>query len=711
MANSKFSAYQTVMRSSLARVVSGAGVALNTILTALDSEITPPGAITPSSPASRIVTIGAFFVINPTTSIRHSASPLAGLLPTFTGSTVTLDATGVGNATPGVGSALALGMIANQFMRLGININSSGSIVLTKGTPAASLVAAGVPSIPSNTLATGYIVVRTDGSNNVQNVLGSDVYQYSGTAMNDGSITNPLLDGFVITGQSDEVQLQVTAFSTQTSLIASFTNSFSRNALSLSNGAVLTIGNTTDGGDLVFTRTMARTGSAANPSYSFVGDASNGIYSDVVSTMGFATSGVFRFGISNDGVYALAGTVAKPSYAFVGDSSTGFYSTAATNINAATNGVLRLTINNTAVTTTGPLVAGTTLSASGRISTSYANAGNAAELTITNTDTGTNSHSIVNLSNGTRSLFMRYASTTGFNGGGDITGGLTGEVGEIYTSGTNALVLGTNSTLAYVIDGTTQRSTIGPAGGLGTSNAYHIANAAILSRVTSASTAGSISSPTIIRVGANYYRDAAGAGRAVGAFTGAAYAEVFNNAAGAIFTIANTTAAYAANDLVTGETERFVVYASGISSTPGQSGFSVYKNADQTGITGTDTIVQFEVERWDNRSEFDLTAETFTIQRSGFYQFNTMLNVSSVGGNLITAAAYIYINGVQNERAATYACDTGTTSTAGRLCGSVVVPLTIGDVVTLRASANLSAGSMTVGSGINNTSFNCIKVA
>ena len=71
-------------------------------------------------------------------------------------------------------------MTASQYMKLGINITSTGVLILLAGTPGASLAAATTPAAISGTFAIGYVVVRTDGSNNVQNVLNSDIYQYVG---------------------------------------------------------------------------------------------------------------------------------------------------------------------------------------------------------------------------------------------------------------------------------------------------------------------------------------------------------------------------------------------------------------------------------------------------------------------------------------------------------------------------------------------------
>lgn len=173
-------ARQIIDRDTLDRITGTSNSLLDLVLRALNVEVTPPFAMNQSTSPNLVLNIGNITKTNPSTSINRTVPPINNLLPAFTSGTVTMGATGAGNATPSVGAALSLGMSANQFLKIGINITSTGSITLTKGTPSGTLAGATVPLTVDNTFAVGFVVVRTNGSNNVQNVLNSDVYQYIG---------------------------------------------------------------------------------------------------------------------------------------------------------------------------------------------------------------------------------------------------------------------------------------------------------------------------------------------------------------------------------------------------------------------------------------------------------------------------------------------------------------------------------------------------
>jgi hypothetical protein len=168
---------QFVSHDNLSRITGAVGSSGNLIVKGLNSEITPPFALSATG-TNLVLSIGSYQVINPSTSITHLLAPISAALPNFTSGTITLSTTGVGNATPSVGSAIPLVMTASQFLPIGIAIDSNGNIVLTKGTMSALLSGITLPSLAANDYNVGYFVVRTDSSNNVQNVLGSDIYQW-----------------------------------------------------------------------------------------------------------------------------------------------------------------------------------------------------------------------------------------------------------------------------------------------------------------------------------------------------------------------------------------------------------------------------------------------------------------------------------------------------------------------------------------------------
>lgn len=169
---------QLISKSALSSLAS-ADAELDNILSSINSQATPPLYMSENG-GDRVLNISALSAANPETSRNKSINPINNALPTFASGTVTLDATGAGNATPSVGSAIALGMSASQYLKIMIFLDQNGNLLLSAGNAGASLAAATLPTTIPNTFALGYLVARTDGSNNVQNILGSDIYQFTG---------------------------------------------------------------------------------------------------------------------------------------------------------------------------------------------------------------------------------------------------------------------------------------------------------------------------------------------------------------------------------------------------------------------------------------------------------------------------------------------------------------------------------------------------
>ena len=172
---------QLISKSALSSLAS-ADAELDNILSSINSQATPPLYMSENG-GDRVLNISALSAANPETSRNKSINPINNTLPTFASGTVTLDATGAGNATPSVGSAIALGMSASQFLKIMIFLDQNGDLLLSAGTAGASLAAATIPNVVADTLPIGYLVVRTDGSNNVANIAATDVYQFSGNSV------------------------------------------------------------------------------------------------------------------------------------------------------------------------------------------------------------------------------------------------------------------------------------------------------------------------------------------------------------------------------------------------------------------------------------------------------------------------------------------------------------------------------------------------
>jgi hypothetical protein len=92
-------------------------------------------------------------------------------------------------------------------------------------------------------------------------------------------------------------------------------------------------------------------GTAGAPSVTFSGDSNTGLYNVGADTLGVATGGTNRLTLSTSSftstvpTLAPSGSAAAPSYSFSGDTNAGIYSVGADQIGIATNGALRMTVD------------------------------------------------------------------------------------------------------------------------------------------------------------------------------------------------------------------------------------------------------------------------------------------------------------------------------------------------------------------------------
>ena len=100
----------------------------------------------------------------------------------------------------------------------------------------------------------------------------------------------------------------------------------------------------------------AQAGSAATPSYSFIGDTNTGMYRDTADKLGFSTGGGERMiiGISSirsnepfsfPDARAADGNAAAPSYTFTADTNTGLYRAAENTVGISTGGTERMSVS------------------------------------------------------------------------------------------------------------------------------------------------------------------------------------------------------------------------------------------------------------------------------------------------------------------------------------------------------------------------------
>ena len=132
---------------------------------------------------------------NAATGLTRTIPPISNTLPTFASGTVTLSSGGAPcTATPSVGTAYNFTVASGNYIKLGINIDATGSLVLQAGAEGASIAAATVPPTVSNTFAIGYIVVHNTGGT-IDNILTSALVQFAGGGGGGGSGTgNPILE-------------------------------------------------------------------------------------------------------------------------------------------------------------------------------------------------------------------------------------------------------------------------------------------------------------------------------------------------------------------------------------------------------------------------------------------------------------------------------------------------------------------------------------
>lgn len=184
--STKFDIRQCISHDLLDMLATAAGKEVDDLLRSINSSATPPLKLSVTQ-SDRVVTIGSISVTNPETSVNRTIPTISNTLPNFTSGTTTAPATGSGTIIVSPGTNLGIVMAANQFLKVGINLDAAGNINLTTGTAAGSLSAATAPPGIKNTFGIGYFVLQTDVSNNIANIQRSDLYQYVGGGGGSGS--------------------------------------------------------------------------------------------------------------------------------------------------------------------------------------------------------------------------------------------------------------------------------------------------------------------------------------------------------------------------------------------------------------------------------------------------------------------------------------------------------------------------------------------
>lgn len=169
---------QLESRDVLAQITGQANVQADTLVATIDSELTPP-LVLRATGADRVVSVGGLSVQNPLTLARRTTPPIANQLPVFTSGTVTFPASSGGNAVPSVGSSIVITVGSGQYLKVGINLDYQGNLVLRSGVAGASEALATVPP-PLSGAANAGMVVLHNVAGTIQNITQSAIIQYVG---------------------------------------------------------------------------------------------------------------------------------------------------------------------------------------------------------------------------------------------------------------------------------------------------------------------------------------------------------------------------------------------------------------------------------------------------------------------------------------------------------------------------------------------------
>lgn len=181
----KFDSRQIINHTILARLSGVADTELDDLLASLNTELTPPLALSCVG-TDRILNIANILATNAATGITRTIPPISNTLPTFASGTVTFSAASPCTATPSAGSPVVFNVASGNYIKIGINIDASGSLVIQAGTEGASAAAATVPPLVPNTFGIGYVIIHNTGGT-IDNILNSTLVQYMGGGGGSGS--------------------------------------------------------------------------------------------------------------------------------------------------------------------------------------------------------------------------------------------------------------------------------------------------------------------------------------------------------------------------------------------------------------------------------------------------------------------------------------------------------------------------------------------
>jgi len=167
---------QLALTAAVNAIGSSANTPVDSLLSSIDSELTPPFQMRLSSVTDIIVYASA--IQNPITSRYRTVHALNREYTAFTSATIATNGTSSKAITITGGTGVTVTATGTQYQLVGVNINAdTGAGLLTIGTAAASIAAAGRPETPYGYYGIGYFVVQSSGSG-VADLASQNIYQY-----------------------------------------------------------------------------------------------------------------------------------------------------------------------------------------------------------------------------------------------------------------------------------------------------------------------------------------------------------------------------------------------------------------------------------------------------------------------------------------------------------------------------------------------------
>jgi hypothetical protein len=179
---------QSRQRAALDQLSLNTDVKLDTLLNLNNDEITMPLRLRQANPTTLQLFIDAISVQTSDSGEGHlrtrTIQPISGVLPSFTSGNLTFPGTSGGSITATgltLAAAYTLTVTSGNWIKVLVQLNTSGQIVLSFGTAGASETAATLPTPVADALSIGYVSMQ-NVAGTIQNVNGSRIYQFTGSS-------------------------------------------------------------------------------------------------------------------------------------------------------------------------------------------------------------------------------------------------------------------------------------------------------------------------------------------------------------------------------------------------------------------------------------------------------------------------------------------------------------------------------------------------